>query len=382
MTDQYEYDEQQQQQRSKAAFDMKIALNAEIQSLCYPDDDELTSVIHAPVSTTPFATTNTIPGSNHGVATTSSTPVPSTAPVTSTQKQYNNDYSAPSASSYEPVKAKISSIANKTVTEWNIGTSNGDDGDNGDNGGGLLEIWPSHLPRPPSMRRIKENENDTIPIADKSSPAVIVFNANTQEGSSMVRVLSEKGLRVVAVVRVATSRNTKQLVKLKNVTVRVADLNNHDAVVSASNGCCQAFLVTKYWERFENFLEEDMAKVVLKGSAEAGIKRLIFATFEDTIELRLRNRKSQIIPTKDGRIYPKFDTSMTSIIDMAKTLGVSVTNMMTSYLDEPTCKKSLILIRNEQGKIITQPFIQEITPPPSSTAQQQQAPAPTVSVVG
>ena len=282
-----------------AVMDMKMALNAEILSQCYPDDDDLTSVVHAPPR-------------------------------------------AP-----EPVKAKQATIANKTTTEWNIGMNAG---------GTFQEHWPSHLPRPPSMKRLKESDGNT---ADPSATAVIVFNANTQEGSSMVRVLSDKGLRVVAVVRVATSRNTKQLVKLKNVTVRVADLNNHDAVVSAADGCSQAFLVTKYWERFENSIEEKMAEVVLRGSAEAGIKRLVFATFEDTLDLRARNRKSQIVPTVDGRIYPKFD-GMNSIIEMAKPLGVQVTNMMTSFLDEQTSKKSLILIRNEKGKIISQPYIQDV----------------------
>lgn len=293
-------------------FDMKMALNAEIMSTSHPNaDGDVTSVVSAHRST--------FRSSLHGKR------------------------------PEEPVivQAKRSDIANKATTEWNIGTS-------GD--GTFQEHWPSHLPRPPSLKRIVDDDGNG---AKSDTPAVIVFNANTQEGSSMVRVLSDKGLRVVAVVRVATSRNTKQLIKLKNVVVKVADLNNHDAVVSSATGCHQAFLVTKYWERFENPIEEEMAKVVLIGSAEAGIKRLVFATFEDTLELRARNRKSQIIPTADGRIYPKFD-GMESIIAMAKPLNVQINNMMTSYLDEPDCKKSLIIIRNQDGKITTQPYIQEV----------------------
>jgi NmrA-like family len=292
------------QQQNSNAMDMKLALNAEILSQCCPgggDDDDLTTVVAVP--------------------------------------QHH---------STEPVRAKQTNIANKTTTEWNIGMNS--------SGGTFQEHWPSHLPRPPSMKRIMESDGN---VSNSNAPAVIVFNANTQEGSSLVRVLSDKGMRVVAVVRVATSRNTKQLVKLKHVTVKVADLNNHDAVVSAAQGCSQAFLVTKYWERFENPIEEEMAKVVLVGSSEAGIKRLVFATFEDTNELRARNRKSQIVPTVDGRIYPKFD-GMESIIAMAKPLGVQITNMMTSFLDEPSTKKSLILIRGENGKIITQPYIQDV----------------------
>lgn len=291
-------------------LDMKMALNAELMATSHPcDDGDLTSVVSS--HRTNFR--SSLHGQNKPA---------------------------------EPVKAKQSDIANKSTTEWNIGTS-------GD--GTFQEHWPSHLPRPPSLKKIVDDGSGP----SSSMPAVIVFNANTQEGSSMVRVLSDKGLRVVAVVRVATSRNTKQLIKLKNVIVKVADLNNHNAVVSAGIGCHQAFLVTKYWERFENSIEEEMAKVVLVGSAEAGIKRLVFATFEDTLELRARNRKSQIIPTIDGRIYPKFD-GMESIISMAKPLNVQINNMMTSYLDEPTQKKSLILIRNQDGKITSQPYIQDV----------------------
>jgi DNA-directed RNA polymerase subunit N (RpoN/RPB10) len=150
------------------------------------------------------------------------------------------------------VKAKTKNIANTSVTEWNLGGSSGP-------GQTFQEHWPTHLPRPPSMKKLVDDDLEK----DKASnvPRVIVFNANTQEGSSMVRVLSEKGLKVNAVVRVFTSKNAKQLTKLKGVTVKVADLNNIEAVKLAAESCQQAFLVTKYWERFENPIEETMAKV-------------------------------------------------------------------------------------------------------------------------
>lgn len=234
----------------------------------------------------------------------------------------------------------------QTVTEWNAGS-----------GGTFQEHWPSHLPRPPSMKKLTADDSARSKKASKG-PSVIVFNANTQEGSSMVRVLSEKGMNVVAVVRVFTSRNAKILSKLAGVSVRVADLNNKEAVLAAAEGCQQAFLVTKYWERFESAIEEHMAKVVLTASAESGIKRMVLATFEDTQELRLRGRKSQLVPTVDGRIFPSFE-GMDSIDSMAKEVGVTITHMMTSYLDDSETKKSLILIRGENGKIITQPYVQE-----------------------
>lgn len=250
------------------------------------------------------------------------------------------------------VRAHTTSIANKSKTEWNMGGGVGTVGT-------FQEHWPEHLPRPPSRKNLNELDDEANNAAGKSAvPQVIVFNANTQEGSSMVRVLAEKGLRVVAVVRVFTSRNAKALIKLKRVSVQVADLNNLDAVKQAAAGCQQAFLVTKYWERFENWIEEDMCKVVLQACADVGVQRLVLATFEDTANLRVRGGKSQIMPTADGRIFPKFD-GMNSIWNVAKGLGVQVTNMMTSYLDEADgSKKSLILIRGENGKIITQSHMQ------------------------
>jgi NAD(P)-dependent dehydrogenase (short-subunit alcohol dehydrogenase family) len=257
---------------------------------------------------------------------------------------------APAASSSTPFVVKKKSVANSSTTEWNVASTTGTF---------QGEHWPSHLPKPPSRKNLMANGNAAGGnAANPNAPSVIVFNANTQEGSSMVRVLAEKGMRVTAVVRVFTSKNAKQLIKLQNVTVKVADLNNRDAVLQAAAGCQQAFLVTKYWERFENAIEEDMAKVVLTASAEVGIQRLILATFEDTQELRLRKRKSQLMPTVDGRIFPKFD-GMLAVDEMGKVFGVQITHMMTSYLDDGTTKKSLILIRGGNGKILTQSHVQD-----------------------
>ena len=261
-------------------------------------------------------------------------------------------FNAPRSSPHRGADAasRTPTKANEVVTEWNLPA---------EPGGALKgEYWPPHLPRPPSRKKITEEEEDEEEKNSKvKTPRVIVFNANTQEGSSMVRVLSERGLKVIAVVRVFTSRNAKRLTKLKGVTVKVADLNNREAVILAAQGCQQAFLVTKYWERFENPIEESMAKVVLEASSVVGITRLILATFEDTAELRLRGRKSQIMPTVDGRIFPQFE-GMDDINILAKQLGIQITHMMTSYLDETDSKKSLILIRGADGKIICQPYFQ------------------------
>mmetsp|Transcript_28091 Transcript_28091/g.77259 ORF Transcript_28091/g.77259 Transcript_28091/m.77259 type:complete len:290 (-) Transcript_28091:114-983(-) len=241
---------------------------------------------------------------------------------------------------------------NAQTTEWNVGMQ-------ASASGKFREMWPEHLPKPPSMRRLRDD--DTVTSAGdtggassgSSTPRVIVFNANTYEGSSIVRVLANKGLKVVAVVRVFVNRNTKRLTKLKNVTVKVADLNNMDGVMAAAEGCSQAFLITKYWERFESPIEENMAQVVLQASSRVGIKRLMLATFEDTSDLRRRGRKSQLIPTVDGRIFPKFD-GMKPIQRLAKELDISLQHLFASYFDDGEKKRSLILIRGSNERIVVQ----------------------------
>lgn len=226
------------------------------------------------------------------------------------------------------------------VFDLNVGTD-----------GALKQVWPAHLPKPPSMR-------DLVNEADPNAEQVAVFGANTHEGSTMVRVLSSKGLRVVAAVRVFTSKNTKALIKLKGVTVKVADTNDMKSLLKVAEGCTRAFLVTKYWERFDSSLEEQMATNILTACSKMGIQHLVLATFEDTAELKRRGKKSQLVPTRDGRIFPRFD-GMASIDNYAKESGVQITHMMTSYLDEADQKRSLILIRGENGRIIVQPYVQD-----------------------
>jgi hypothetical protein len=218
--------------------------------------------------------------------------------------------------------------------------------------GTLQQEWNTFLPRPPSMRKL-------VSEIDPNTEQVAVFNANTQEGSTMVRVLSEKGLKVMAAVRVFTSKNTKHLIKLKGVTVKVADWSDEKSLLKVAEGCSRAFLVTKYWERFDSKLEEQMATNILKACATQKISHLVLATFEDTAELKLRSNVSQLMPTRDGRIFPHFE-GMASIDKFSKEMGVQITHMMTSYLDDAEKKRSLILIRGENGRIIVQPFMQDV----------------------
>lgn len=234
--------------------------------------------------------------------------------------------------------------ANQESVGWNIQPGSSEK---------VEEQWPPHLPKPPSMKKLVADE-----MEDTSIPMCVVFNANTVEGSTMVRVLSEKGLRVVAVVRVFTGKKTKELIKLKRVVVKVADWNDQKSLLKAAEGCDRAFLVTRYWERFDSHIEEQMASNILSAAAQVGVKHFVMSTFEDTLELKSRGLKSQLMPDRKGRIFPKFE-GMQAIDAKAKELGISLSHMMTSYLDLEGAKKSLILIRGPNGKVIVQPYFKD-----------------------
>lgn len=225
--------------------------------------------------------------------------------------------------------------------------SKGDDGV-------LTAKWDDYFPRPPSKKDLTAED-----IVDENADQVAVFNANTHEGSTMVKVLSEKGLRVIAAVRVFTSKNTQNLMKLKGVTVKVADTSDEGSLLKVAAGCTRAFVVTKYWEKFDSKLEEQMATNILRACAHANppIKHLVLATFEDAKELIARKRVSQLVPTADGKIYPRFEGKK-PIDKQAKKWKVQMTHMMTSYLDDgENNRKSLILIRGDTGRIIVQPHL-------------------------
>lgn len=214
-----------------------------------------------------------------------------------------------------------------------------------DEDGNVIKEWPAHLPRPPSMTDVKQDDRS-------NSDQVTVFGANTKEGATLVRMMSEKGLRVVAAVRVQ-NKLSKSLIDLPGVSVKQADSNDRKSLLAALEGCSRAFAVTRYWEKFESVIEENMATNILDACASVSppVKNLVLATFEEIAELKKWNKKSQLVPTRDGRIHPDF-TGKSKVDAMGKAKGVTVTHMMTSYFDDKEHKKSLILLRGMNKRIV------------------------------
>lgn len=201
------------------------------------------------------------------------------------------------------------------------------------------------------MKSLKEAQDKKIPIC-------VVFNANTTEGVTMVRVLAEKGWRVVAVVRVFAGAKVKQLIRLQRVVVKVADWSDRKSIMKAAQGCTRAFLVTRYWERFDTPLEQTMATTILEAAAYVGVKTFVKTTFEDTMKLQKRGERSQIEPDPYGRIYPQFD-GMQDYDQLARDFGINLSHMLTSYLNVEGARKTLVLIRNPKGRVIVKPWYKD-----------------------
>jgi len=190
----------------------------------------------------------------------------------------------------------------------------------------------------------------------KASPKanrVAVFNANSTEGCSIVRTLAKQGREVVAIVRVTTSRNVRQMVRLEHVTVLVADsLHDKQTIADAICGCSQVFYVLKYWEKFDGALEEIQAFTIFDSCAIAGANWVIFATYEDASLLRRKRMKSQIVPRADGTVAEPSFAGLKAAKKHAAQLGIRVTHMITSYLDHKGKKRSLTLIKGEEKLIV------------------------------
>jgi hypothetical protein len=222
---------------------------------------------------------------------------------------------------------------------------------------------PKDLPRKPSLAISVDNDKTEVedvmeePAGDHE--VVAVFNANTPDGSGVVRALSNSGATVVAIVRVFTSKNTRALLQIPRVTVKVADALDAEAIDKALKGVHRAFLCLSHWEKFESKHEKEQAELILKACITNHVPHLVFSTFEDTKVLREKGLVSQIIPDAQGRIRPKFK-EMKDLKREARKNRILLTHMITSYLDQENSRKSLCLIMGENGKLIVQPHMMDL----------------------
>jgi hypothetical protein len=195
-------------------------------------------------------------------------------------------------------------------------------------------------------------------MMEKTREKVVVFNANTPEGKSMVRALAKSGCEVLALVKVYTSKNTEALLQIPHVIVKVVNEQDPTDLIDKCAGVHRAFLCTTYWECFDSPAEEDQASMIVNACAHNNIHHLVFSSFENTKTLKEKNLKSQIKPDQHGIIWPQFK-GMKAVKRSARKQHVMLTHMLTSYIDQQRSKKSLCLIVGENGTLIVQPHLRD-----------------------
>ena len=146
--------------------------------------------------------------------------------------------------------------------------------------------------------------------AKESGPKAraVVFGATGKQGGSVVDALLKEGkYEVVAVTRSAESEKAKALVT-KGASVVEADMGDKAACQAAVQDADFVFLVTQFWEKFDQDLEEQEGKNVIDACKDGKVGFLVFSTLEDISALNEAGMScGKIEPLESGKIVPHFD---------------------------------------------------------------------------
>ena len=166
-------------------------------------------------------------------------------------------------------------------------------------------------------------------MAEKKIIAVVGATGN--QGGVLVRAILEDssgGFAVRALTRDPDSKKAQELAKLGAEVVQ-ADLDSGPTVTAAFDGAYGAFCVTFFWDHFVPEKELVQAAAMAQAAKHAGLKHVVWSTFEDTRKL---------VPLTDDRMptlmekykVPQFDAKAEANRAFAQ-FGVPVTYMMTSF---------------------------------------------------
>ena len=132
---------------------------------------------------------------------------------------------------------------------------------------------------------------------------ITVFGATGRQGAPIVNALLQNGFKVRAVTRNPDSKKAKILKATGADTVK-GDLNNAATIETAVHGAYGVFLVTDFWELFnqnkETAFDEEVAqgKAVADACKKAGVEHLVYSGLD---------------PVKDaiGKFCPHLDSKAT-----------------------------------------------------------------------
>jgi uncharacterized protein YbjT (DUF2867 family) len=166
-------------------------------------------------------------------------------------------------------------------------------------------------------------------MSDKKIIA-IVGATGAQGGGLAHAILSDpqSEFKVRALTRNVNSDKARALANL-GAEVVTADIDDVESITRAFKGAYGAYAVTNFWEHFSAEKETAQAKNIADAALAAGVKHIIWSSFEDT-----RN----FIPLEDNRMptllgkykVPHFDSKGEADV-FFKRPGLSATIMYTSF---------------------------------------------------
>jgi uncharacterized protein YbjT (DUF2867 family) len=166
-------------------------------------------------------------------------------------------------------------------------------------------------------------------MAEKKIIAVI--GATGAQGGGLVRAIARDakgGYAVRAVTRDPKSENAKALAAL-GAEVVTGDLDDSASIERAFSGAHGAYCVTFYWAHMSPAKETAGGKAMADAAKKAGVKHVIWSTFEDT---------RRWVPLSDDRMptlmekykVPHFDAKADANEHFTKA-GLPVTFLLTSF---------------------------------------------------
>ena len=160
---------------------------------------------------------------------------------------------------------------------------------------------------------------------------IAVAGATGAQGGGLARAIladPNGGFAVRALTRDVNSDKAQALAKA-GAAVVAADVNDEGSMKKAFKGADAAYCVTFFWEHFSTDQEKAQAHNMAVAAKDAGLKHVIWSTFENT-------RKS--VPLNDNRMptlqgnykVPHFDAKAEANPYFTE-LGVPVTFLLTSF---------------------------------------------------
>jgi uncharacterized protein YbjT (DUF2867 family) len=160
---------------------------------------------------------------------------------------------------------------------------------------------------------------------------IAVAGATGAQGGGLTRAIladPDGGFAVRALTRDPNSDKAKALAKL-GAEIVAADVDDATTLKKAFKGADAAYCVTFFWDHFSTEREKAQARNMAVAAKDAGLKHVIWSTFEDT-------RKS--VPLSDDRMptlqgkykVPHFDAKAEANPYFTET-GLPVTFLLTSF---------------------------------------------------